>query len=378
MTEIVGDIFHGKNKKLGRVAVAMSGGVDSSVAAALLLEQGYEVIGITLKLFDENSRKEIRCVKQDVQDAKRVAEKLGIEHITIDCEDKFFSEVVEYFADSYLRGETPLPCAVCNAKIKFGELLDISKEMGAEFLATGHYARLFHGKNGTEIHKGASDERDQSYFLFSMEKARLDFLRFPLGEMDKRQTRAIAEKYNLPVSAKLDSQDICFVPNGDYAEIVNRLRPGANKAGDILDERGNALGRHDGILNFTVGQRRGLNLNSRGGENNEPLYVVGVEPETNCVIVAEREALAKTEVRLRDVNWLGEEVPAEGIMVKARLRSAQPLTPARFIMKAKNTAVLVFDDSVYGVAPGQAGVVYDGSRMLGGGWIQRTGDRGQR
>ena len=355
-----------------RVVVAMSGGVDSSVTAALLAEQGYDVVGITLQLYDHGlavQRKGACCAGQDIYDARNVAETIGIPHYVLDYESKFTASVMDDFADSYLRGETPIPCVKCNQSVKFRDLLKTAKDLNAEALVTGHYVRRVDHNGKAELHRAVDDSKDQSYFLFATTQEQLNFLRFPLGGMTKAETRVLAEKYHLPVAAKPDSQDICFVPDGDYASVVARLRPQAVQPGEIVDLTGALLGQHDGIIHFTIGQRRGLNINDRAGDHNEPLYVVRLEPDTRRVVVGPREALARTEVKLRDVNWLANSVPADGLDVTVRLRSSQPPQPARYFALADNHARLTLYGPAHGVAPGQAGVVYQGDRVLGGGWI---------
>ncbi len=360
-----------KDPKETRIVVAMSGGVDSSVTAALLAEQGYDVVGVTLQLYDHGmavQRKGACCAGQDIYDARQVAEKIGIPHYILDYENKFSQSVMDDFADSYMRGETPIPCVRCNQRVKFRDMLDMAKDLGAEAMATGHYVQRVMGKGGAELHRASDDSKDQSYFLFTTTQPQLDFLRFPLGGMNsKTETRALAERFNLPVAAKPDSQDICFVPNGDYASVVAKLRPGGIDAGDIVDESGAVLGRHDGIIHFTIGQRKGINL-TRSGENNEPLYVLRLDADKHQVVVGPKEALAQREIRLREINWLADDVPVGGIAVTAKLRSAQPPVAANFSMQ-DGQGVLTLAEPVFGIAPGQAGVIYDGARVLGGGWI---------
>src|SRR4051812_41534139 len=308
-----------------RVVVAMSGGVDSSTVAGLLHEAGHEVIGITLQLYDHGAatgRKGACCAGQDIHDARTVADQIGIPHYVLDYESRFRSQVIDDFADSYLRGETPIPCVRCNQTVKFADLLQTARELGADALATGHYVRRVVEQGGADagLYRAADPARDQSYFLFATTRAQLDLLRFPLGGLPKTETRAIGERHRLKVAAKPDSQDICFVPNGDYASVLAKLRPEAHAPGDIVDLDGTVLGRHDGVAHFTVGQRRGLGV--AGGV---PLYVVRIDAAAKRVIVGPREALARTRVMLREVNWLGtggwpDAVPADGIAVATKLR----------------------------------------------------------
>jgi tRNA-specific 2-thiouridylase len=355
-----------------RVVVAMSGGVDSSVAAALLARTGYEVIGITLQLYDHGAatgRKGACCAGQDVRDAARVAVELGIPHYVLDYEARFREAVIEDFADSYHRGETPVPCIRCNERIKFRDLLATARDLGADALATGHYVRRTRTVTGVELRRARDPARDQSYFLYRTTRDELDFLRFPLGDLLKDETRALAREWRLPVADKPDSQDICFVPSGSYAAIVERLRPEAGEPGDIVDRDGRVLGRHNGIAHFTVGQRKGLGIASV-----EPLYVLRLDPTHRRVVVGPKSALIETRVHLADVNWLGPPlVTGEARPVAAKLRSAQPPVAAVLHPAAEpGDAELVLDKPAGAIAPGQAAVLYDGDRVLGGGWIRRS------
>lgn len=359
-----------KEPKDTRVVVAMSGGVDSSVTAALLHEEGYDVIGITLQLFDYGNavaRPGTCCAGQDIYDARRVADARGFPHYVLDYEDRFRQDVMEDFADSYLAGETPIPCVRCNQTVKFRDLIARAKELEADVLATGHYVQYVSGAKKAELHRGANDLKDQSYFLFATTQEQLDFLRFPLGGMTKDETRSEAERLGLGVADKPDSQDICFVPDGDYAQVVEKMRPGAVQPGDIVDLDGNVLGPHDGIINYTIGQRRGLNIG--GGD---PLYVLRLEPKTKRVVVGPKEALLQETVVIKELNWLGDEpLNDEALEVTVKIRSMTPLLPASVRAMGEGSAEVTLHSPYGGVAPGQACVFYEGDRMLGGGWITR-------
>jgi tRNA-specific 2-thiouridylase len=368
MSDLALDLDLAGNPKDCRVVVAMSGGVDSSVTAALLAEAGYDVVGITLQLYDHGQavgRAKSCCAGQDIHDARRVADAIGIPHYVLDYESRFREAVIDDFADSYLRGETPIPCVRCNETVKFRDLVGTARELGAAALATGHYVRRANGPNGPELRRAADPARDQSYFLFATTAEQLDFLRFPLGGLPKAETRALAERFDLPVAAKPDSQDICFVPQGRYADVVEKLRPGAADPGDIVDLSGRVLGRHDGVIHYTIGQRRGIGVSGA-----EPLYVVRIEPETRRVVVGPKAALAKEELVLGEVNWLGEAIPADGLACLAKIRSVSDPVGVR-VMPGETGLEAVFDEPQFGVSPGQACVFYDGDRVLGGGWIQR-------
>jgi tRNA-uridine 2-sulfurtransferase len=351
-----------------RVVVAMSGGVDSSVTAAVLAERGFEVIGITLQLYDHGvatGRPGTCCAGRDIRDAAAVAARLAIPHYVLDYESRFRAAVIDDFADSYARGETPVPCIRCNQRIKFRDLLATARDLGAAALATGHYVQRCLGPDGPELHRARDRARDQSYFLFATTRTELEYLRFPLGGLDKGMVRRLAAELDLPVADKPDSQDICFVPQGSYARLVERLRPEAGEPGDVVDEAGRVLGRHQGIAHFTVGQRKGIGIAAA-----QPLYVLRLEPATRRVVVGPKAALAQTRVALSEVNWLASEpASAEGIAVEAKLRSAQPPVPATFY---RAPAELALAAAAGAVAPGQAAVLYSGERVLGGGWIRRA------
>jgi tRNA-specific 2-thiouridylase len=350
----------------------MSGGVDSSVVAGLLAAEGYDVIGVTLQLYDHGAAVKKRsacCAGQDIHDAKRVAERLGIPHYVLDYEERFRRSVMDDFAAAYARGETPIPCVRCNERIKFGDLLTLARELGADALATGHYVRRVDGTQGPELHCAADQDRDQSYFLFATTREQLASLRFPLGALSKTRVREMAQELGLSVAAKPDSQDVCFVPQGRYSSVVRRLRPDAEEPGDIVDVQGRVLGTHPGIIHFTVGQRKHLGLSG----SSEPLFVLRLDAHTRQVVVGPRAALRTRNIKLSYVNWL-VDAPNEPVSCLAKVRSTRSPTPARVRPAYGGTAEVELVEGEEAVAPGQACVFYEngGTRVLGGGWITRA------
>ena len=365
-----------KSPKDTRVVVAMSGGVDSSVVAAELAAQGYDVVGITLQLYDHGAalaKKGACCAGSDIHDARRVAEKLNFPHYVLDYENSFRESVIDDFAESYLAGATPIPCIRCNERIKFKDLLETAIDLDADCMATGHYIQRKNGINGAELHMAADHQRDQSYFLFSTTAKQLDYLRFPLGSLaSKAETRALAAKYGLDVANKPDSQDICFVPDGNYAAVIEKLHPGAAQPGKIIDQNDNILGTHNGVINYTIGQRRGLGI----GGLEEPLYVVKLDADRKLVIVGPKELLATRQVSLKEVNWLGDTplMTKSTWEIRAKVRSTRPPRDAVLRPISNTEAIVELIAAEEGIAPGQACVFYgqDGSRVLGGGWISNS------
>ncbi len=360
-----------------RVVAAMSGGVDSTVVAALLHKAGYDVVGVTLQLYDHGEalkKKGACCAGQDIHDARLAADLIGIPHYVLDYENRFKDAVIDQFADSYLKGQTPVPCIRCNQTVKFRDLLDVARDLGAEAMATGHYVRRATHGNRSQMRKAVDHSRDQSYFLFATTQDQLDYLRFPLADLEKPQVRGVAASLGLRIASKPDSQDICFVPTGDYRTLIDRLRPQGREAGDIVHMDGRVLGRHSGITDYTIGQRRGLNV-----AVGEPLFVTKLDPDNRRVIVGPREALLTARLTLEETNWLGdqatiEEAARDGVPVLARVRSTRQPSAAHLAW-VDDAVQVVFDQGEEGVAPGQACVLYDpadSERVLGGGFIQST------
>ncbi len=361
-----------KPKKETKVVVAMSGGVDSSVVAAMMKEEGYDVTGITLKLYDDAKKsKEGRqcCAGQDILDAKRVSENININHKILFYQKKFKSEVIDSFIDSYAAGETPIPCVQCNQTVKFRDLFKYAKDLKADALITGHYVSRVQVNGHANMYRAKDQNRDQTYFLFSTTQEQLDYLRFPLGQMDKSETRAIAEKLKLNVASKPDSQDICFVPNGDYASVIKKFRPESFKPGKILDIKGNQIGEHEGIINYTIGQRKGIKIAS-----NNPFYVVNIDADNNTIIVGNKDCLEVKQIKLRDLNILGSQKELKEI-IHIKVRSTGRLLKAKIDIQETTANVEILDKET-GVSPGQACVFYSkdkiGDKVLGGGWIHKT------
>ena len=374
--------FEGPPSKT-RVVVAMSGGVDSSVTAALAAEAGYDVIGITLQLYDHGEtlrKKGACCAGVDIHDARNVADQIGIPHYVLDYESLFRNAVIDDFADSYLRGETPIPCVRCNQTVKFQDLLKTAKDLGADALCTGHYVKRVVGSQGTELHCGEDPTKDQSYFLFATTQEQLDYLRFPLGHLAKDETRAHAARFKLDVAEKPDSQDICFVPDGRYSDVVKRLRPGAIDPGKIVHIDGSILGDHDGIINFTIGQRKGLGIGGRVAADSigesPPLYVLELDPSQKTVIVGPKSALARDTVLVNQINWIGADSPlTDSLDVLVKLRSTQEPVHGILCRANNEEGRLVLKQKQFGISSGQAAVFYSAenrSRVFGGGWIVGT------
>ena len=372
---MINSLGFSKAPKKTKVVVAMSGGVDSSVVAGLMKEEGYDVTGITLKLYDDTkTRKEGRqcCAGQDILDAKRVSQHLGINHKILFYQKKFKEEVINSFIDSYVAGETPIPCVQCNQTVKFRDLFKYAKELNADALITGHYVTRFQNNGKASMYRAKDTNRDQSYFLFGTTQEQLDYLRFPLGEIEKEETRKIANKLSLNVADKPDSQDICFVPNGDYSSVIKKFRPESFKSGDILDLTGKKLGEHEGIINYTIGQRKGIKISSES-----PLYVVNIDADNNKIIVGPKETLIIQNIELRDLNILAFEKEFNN-QVFIKVRSTGKLLKAKVNIKNNSASVNIVDGEA-GISPGQACVFYSkddiGDKLLGGGWIYKTANK---
>ena len=369
---MINSLGFNKPAKETKIVVAMSGGVDSSVVAGLMKEEGYDVTGITLKLYDDSkTSKDARqcCAGQDILDAKRVSEHLNINHKILFYQKNFKEEVIDSFIDSYVAGETPIPCVQCNQTVKFRDLFKYAKELNADALVTGHYVTRMQNNGKASMYRAKDTNRDQSYFLFSTTQEQLDYLRFPLGEIEKEETRNIANKLSLNVASKPDSQDICFVPNGDYSSVIKKFRPESFKPGDIMDLTGKKLGEHEGIINYTIGQRKGIRISST-----DPLYVVNIDADNNKIIVGSKESLIIQNIELKDLNILGYEKEFNNY-VSVKVRSTGKLLKAKVNIKNNSANVNIVDGEA-GISPGQACVFYSkdeiGDKLLGGGWIHKT------
>lgn len=375
----VNSLGFNKSKAETRVVVAMSGGVDSSVCAAMLAREGYDVIGVTLQLYDHGAavkKEKACCAGQDIYDARRVSEMMDFPHYVLDYESNFNDGVMQNFADTYLKGATPIPCVRCNQTVKFRDLLQVAKDLGADCMATGHYIKRVMGPDGAELHRARDHGKDQSYFLFATTKEQLDFLRFPLGSLEKSETRRLAVELGLNVASKPDSQDICFVPEGRYTDIIEKLRPDAADTGELVHMDGRVLGQHRGVMYYTIGQRRGLGLEHGSGA--EPLFVVRLDADAKQVIVGPRAALERSKIHLEEINWLGSGdygPHLDGMDIAVKIRSTRPPAPAKFVMDGDDLIVKL-ETAEFGVSPGQACVFYelrdDAARTLGGGWIKAT------
>lgn len=377
MNEAVNSLGFKKAPKNTRVVVAMSGGVDSSVTAALLHEEGYEVIGVTLQLYDYGAaveRKGACCAGQDIYDAKRVADELGFPHYVLNYEDNFKESVIDDFVDTYLKGETPIPCVKCNQTVKFRDLLKVAHDLGADCMATGHYIKrsINLETEHAELERAIDHGKDQSYFLFATTQDQLNFLRFPLGGWTKDITRQHAERLGLNNANKPDSQDICFVPNGDYASVVKKINPASEKSGDIITLTGKVIGQHNGVIHYTIGQRKGLGIGGGVNADNSPFYVIKIDAQNNQVIVGDKEALARDIIYINQCNWLIADTTPQSMEIMLKFRSVMKPIPARLTLSTDGSAHITLPNAQYGIAPGQAAVCYVNDRMIGGGWITET------
>ncbi len=378
INQVIEDMDLKGNPSDHRIVVAMSGGVDSSVTAALLVEAGFDVVGLTMQLYDHGQalqKKGACCAGSDINDARLVSSKLQIPHYVLNYENLFQDQVMENFADSYLRGETPIPCVRCNQTVKFIDMLDRAKKLGASAMATGHYIRRRKNAGTPSLYKGIDSSKDQSYFLFATTKSQLEFLRFPLGSLTKKETRSVARKYNLDVAEKPDSQDICFVPGGKYADVVRKLRPGSIEIGDIVDIEGKKLGQHNGIIDFTIGQRKGIGIGGRKGvdDNNSLLYVIALDAKKKQVIVGSKDYLACKKIKITECNWIIDKPHYKEFKILVKLRNTSNPVVGKIKVDFKTgNSELDFDEPQFGVSTGQAAVFYntkDHAHVLGGGWI---------